>query len=398
MISPWFPWPPFDGARIRILETLKYLAERHEVTFLSHVQSTEEAASVGELESLCRDVRVAYLPGSAIARLRRIGAGSVGGASFIESIHFAKPLARIISGLTAEQDFDIVHVEFSFLARYTTCIDASSRAKRVLSTHNIESQRFAREIELLPWGFRKFSLLGDARLFPKWEQKALANFDGATAVSEQDVAWIRQHRPGLPTRLIPNGVDTSFFSHRDEEPTGEPSIVFTGVMDYPPNVDAVIWFANTAWPRIRARQPSLRFNIVGAKPSQPVQALAAVEGINVTGAVDDIRPYVRQARAFVVPLRSGGGTRLKILQALSMGCPVISSRLGAEGLDVRDGEHLLYADAPDDFLAAIDRLLGSPDEAVRLGKAGRALVSSKYDWRSCLSGLEALYAGLSEQE
>ena len=395
VISPWCPWPPHDGARIRILETLRYLGERHDVTFCCHLQNEEEGTGVEELKPLCREVHAELLPGSTMSRLARVSAGLLKSSPFIESIHFNSNLAKKVRQLTAEESFDVVHVEFSFLARYLDAIAPVCKAKRVLSTHNIESQRFHREIGLAPFGFRKLSLMGDEQFFPRWEEKALLGFDGATAVSDHDEQWIQRHNPTIRTRLVPNGVDTRYFAATERSTdSGPPSIAFTGVMDYPPNVDAVTWFVKEAWPRIRARHSELRFKIVGAKPSPEVEALEVVEGVEVTGSVPDIRPYVQEASAFVVPLRSGGGTRLKILQAFAMKCPVISTHLGAEGLDVTNDEHLIYADSPGEFLVALDKVLASDSAADGLRAAARQLVLDKYDWQSVLGQLDNLYEEL----
>jgi glycosyltransferase involved in cell wall biosynthesis len=169
-------------------------------------------------------------------------------------------------------------------------------------------------------------------------------------------------------------------------------------MDYPPNEDAVLWFADRIWPSLRQRWPDLVFQIVGTRPTARVIALAGRAGIEVTGEVPDVRPYVEQALAFVVPLRSGGGTRLKILQAMAMGCPVISTRLGAEGLNVNDGDNILFAEQPADFAARIEDLKSSPELASRLTGSARALVLQRYDWQSCLGALDHLYRELLSAE
>ena len=165
-------------------------------------------------------------------------------------------------------------------------------------------------------------------------------------------------------------------------------------MDYPPNEDAVVWFANEILPSLRAGQPEMGFTIVGRSPTPAVKALARRPGIRVTGEVEDIRPYLAEAVALVVPLRSGGGTRLKILQAMAMGRPVVSTTLGAEGLEIADGDNIIVADSPERFAESIVRLAIAPDTAARIGLAGRRLALAKYDWRQCLRGLEDLYQAL----
>ena len=152
-----------------------------------------------------------------------------------------------------------------------------------------------------------------------------------------------------------------------------------------------MWFVEAVLPKLRSACPALSFQIVGARPSPRVNALAAHEGVEVTGEVDDIRPYVQDALGFVVPLRSGGGTRLKILQAMSMECPVISTTIGAEGLELTAGEDVVFAESPDEFVERVAFLRAHPQEAQRLGEAGRRSVLERYDWQKCLGGVEDIY-------
>lgn len=394
LVSPWLPWPPHDGGRIRLLETLQFLAARHEVTLLTHVSSDAERSHVDTVRGLCKRVEVQFVSGSRFRRIARVIGGMLQGYPVIQSIYYSRGLAERLRALTATGDFDIIQVEFSMIARYARWISPKSRARRVLSTHNIESQRFDREIPLAPWGFRRLALMTNRMLFPRWEENSVRLFDGAVAVSEHDRDWLQHLLRQDTVALVPNGVDTRYFQPSAESVAGT-SLVFTGVMDYPPNVDAVKWFVDEIFPHLRARFPDLRFDIVGAKPSPRVEALRERPGVNVTGEVPDIRPFVWRAAAFVVPLRSGGGTRLKILQAMALGCPVIATRIGAEGLDVVDGDTILFAEDAAQFSDRLAELLVSEDLRRRLAQRGRELVTRRYEWQSCLAGVERLHQELS---
>ncbi|MEO8464104.1 MAG: glycosyltransferase [Gammaproteobacteria bacterium] len=391
MLAPWLPWPPFDGGRIRMLETLRFLSKRHEVTLLAHIHSEDERRHVDALRQYCKRVEVYAAPDSPAHRIGTILLGLFRWRAAIQSVHFSSRLARRIAELTATEDFDIVHMEFSFFAHYVAAISPTSRAKLILSTHNIESERLKRESRISPFGFRRLAVAVDGAFFPDWEERAVQLFDGVAAVSESDRAWIADRTHDVEVALAPNGVDTLGFASRDERSASTTNIVFTGVMDYPPNVDAVAWFAREIWPLLRKRKPDAQLLIVGARPTPAVAALGQHEGITVTGAVEDIRPYVAGALTFVVPLRSGGGTRLKILQAMAIGCPVISTAIGAEGLAVTDGEDILLAETPEDFVTQVLALERSPQLARRIGAAGRALVAKQYDWSACLAGIQSLY-------
>jgi glycosyltransferase involved in cell wall biosynthesis len=169
-------------------------------------------------------------------------------------------------------------------------------------------------------------------------------------------------------------------------------------MDFRPNVDAVLWFAGEVWPRINAERPGARFFIVGRNPSPQVLSLRETPGITVTGTVDDPRPWVASADVYVVPMRMGGGVRLKALQAMSMGCAVVSTSMGADGIDVRHNEHLLLANSASDFSQATLSLLDDPAHRAALGIAARTLVSTRYAWEALLPTLDRLYGNSSPGE
>jgi glycosyltransferase involved in cell wall biosynthesis len=199
--------------------------------------------------------------------------------------------------------------------------------------------------------------------------------------------------------VIPNGVDTEYFRPASRVAlVRDPYIVFTGAMDYPPNVDAAGWFCNEILPVLQRSVPHIRLKIVGKNPHPHVLELGKRNGVEVTGTVPDIRSYVSGSLALVVPLRSGGGTRLKILEAMALERPVISTTVGAEGLEVRPGTDILIADDAQQFVNHIKLLLRSPERSELVGKAGRRLVMEKYDWRVCLGGLDRLYDTLFGSE
>jgi len=391
-LSPWLPWPPFGGALIRIFETLSYLSRRNRVTLLAPLRYPEEAKHVSTLKQLCEKVITAPLSDEIQPVLRRLAMGLLHGRPLIQSMHYDPNLARQIHRLTSQEVYDIIHVEFSFMCPYLAFVSPRSQAKRVLSMHNVESLRFARELEFAR-GARRLALLADHILFKSWEGKSIGQFDGILAVSKSEQAWIVQHAPTAAVELAPNGVDSSYFSVVNGSRASR-SIVFTALMNYPPNIDAALWFCDEILPIIHSKRPEVSFKIVGDKPGPPVLALGRKKGIHVTGRVPDIRPYLADSVALVVPLRSGGGTRLKILEAMAMGRPVVSTCLGAEGLEITDGHNILLGDTPEEFAKHILALLADPELGRRLGIAGRSLAEKKYDWRICLSQLEDFYQTL----
>ena len=392
LLSPWLPWPPFGGSLIRTFETLSYLSRKNRITLLAPLRYPEEAEHVPTLNRLCVNVITTALSDETQAVLRRLAIGLLRGRALIQSMHYDRHLARQIQRLTSQEVYDIIHVESSFMSPYLAFVSPRSRAKKVLSMHNIESVRFARELKFAR-GARRLALLSDYIIFKSWERKSLRQFDGILAVSASEREWIRRHAPAAPVELVPNGVDSQYFSVADESPPNR-SIVFTALMNYPPNIDAALWFCREILPIIQSKHPEMSFKIVGDKPGPMIRAVEQRKGVLVTGRVPDIRPYLVDSLALVVPLRSGGGTRLKILEAMAMGRPVVSTYEGAEGLEVTDGVDILLADTPEEFATHIFSLVADPQLGKRLGLAGRNLVETKYDWSICLRRVDNFYQRL----
>jgi glycosyltransferase involved in cell wall biosynthesis len=228
----------------------------------------------------------------------------------------------------------------------------------------------------------------------RFETAVCRSADAVTVVSGADAATLTTLAPGLYPVIVPNGINLD-----DYHPTLRPSadaatIVFTGKMDYRPNLDAAAWFAGEIMPLVQARRPEAVFQIVGQGPPPQIQRLRDRPGIIVTGAVPDVRPYIAGAAVYVAPLRMGGGTRFKLLEAMALARPIVSTRIGADGFEVESGREMLLADRPEEFAAAVMRLLDGPELAAALGTAGREFVRRSYAWDVILPRLDALHATL----
>jgi glycosyltransferase involved in cell wall biosynthesis len=310
-------------------------------------------------------------------------------------------LARVLD----EQDFDIVQVESIHLAEYLPIIQAARRPPFIICDwHNIESELMQRYSERQTNMLRRTYARRASRQMSRLERRAMREFDAHVVVSNRDGERLQELEPEARIFLIENGVDTAYYTderikrahdlwlkeqsqsaasfqdaQRDALESEKPRrIAFVGSMDYHANVDAAVSFAAEVWPRLQEQQPGLIFTIVGRDPAQEVRRLAEIPGIEVTGTVEDVRPYYHETLCAIIPLRVGGGSRLKILEAMAAGVPVVSTTLGAEGLDVRDGKNILIAETSEDFCEAINGL----DEERRrtLIAGGRTLVSEQYDW------------------
>jgi sugar transferase (PEP-CTERM/EpsH1 system associated) len=299
----------------------------------------------------------------------------------------SRAFTRRIEAILREQPFDLVVCDFVTPA---VNLPRSLPCPTVLFTHNVEAEIWRRHAETQTGWIQRFLYGMQHRRMLRFERRTLGRFDGVLAVSAADRDTLGRLYPGAihePVHVVPTGVDTEFFAPTARA-TSPRSLVFTGSMDWLPNEDAMVFFCREVLPLIKREDPDVTVSIVGRAPTPTVARLAQQPGVVVTGQVDDVRPYMAEAAVYIVPLRIGGGTRLKIFEAMSMGNAVVSTTVGAEGLPVTNGAHLLLADEPASFAAAVVRLLRNIDERRRLGAAARALVTARYDWAVVAASLE----------
>jgi glycosyltransferase involved in cell wall biosynthesis len=255
--------------------------------------------------------------------------------------------------------------------------------------HNIESQLLRRmgegERSLLRRGFNRW----EHRRYRRFERSHWACADGCLVTSSREEPVIRDAAPDTPTMVVPNGVDLDYFAP-DGRAVSPRTVVFNGVFDYRPNLDAAHWLVEEVWPLVTVRCPDAVLTLVGRGCEADFRRLVR-PGVVITGEVPDVRPHLAGAAATAVPVRIGGGTRLKVVEGLAMAKPMVTTSLGCEGIAVRAGEHLLIAEDPSAFAAAILRLFADPALGARLGEAGRRLAEREYSWASAGERMEALY-------
>jgi len=286
------------------------------------------------------------------------------------------------------------------------------KAKVIFDEHNAEYvlQRTAFESDarrMTRWHAALYSLIQWKKL-ERYERECCQRANHIVACSDADANVIRAlldsqfaiRNSQLPVTVIPNGVDTDLFVPSDDEvcakPQAEFAMVFAGKMDFRPNIDAMTWFCTEILPRIRAEIPRAHLVIIGQKPAPRVVALREQQGVEVTGWVPDTRPYIADAAVYVVPLRMGSGTRLKVLEAMAMGKAIISTARGVEGIALTPDREAVITDTPDTFARAVIALLRDPERRRTLGRAARALAESKYDWRRIVPMFDQVYATGSE--
>jgi glycosyltransferase involved in cell wall biosynthesis len=436
---PRVPWPLNTGAKLRNYHLAREIARRAHITLLAFSENGEAADDDSKVQSPPSDqperqpeasdsqpdessaepilaspesfydsvVMVGRDQGYTLSKIVR---GAIGRTP-LPVLNYTTPamkqeLARILDA----QEFDIVQVESIHLAEYLPIIRAArNRPLIICDWHNIESELMSRYSERQTSILRRTYARRASRQMSSLERRSMREFDAHVVVSGRDGARLLELEPKARVFVIENGVDTGYYTderirgthniwlkeqrseaasaqvarqeHSPNAPDEKPRrIAFVGSMDYHANVDAVVSFASEIWPRLSEQQPGFIFTIVGRDPDAEVRRLALIPGIEVTGTIDDVRPYYHEMLAAIIPLRVGGGSRLKILEAMAAGVPVVSTALGAEGLDVEDGVNILIAETAEEFCRAINDLNENEEQRRNLIAGGRALVFAQYDW------------------
>jgi glycosyltransferase involved in cell wall biosynthesis len=384
------PYPPKAGFLLRSYNLLRALARRQTVDLVAFVQESWmttlfPSVEVGLAESdralkeFCR--QVTFLPigsvtrpwGKQITALTAVMRGTAYTTAWLQS----SAARSVISQRLQATSYDIVHFDTIGLAPYRSLAKA---VPATLTHHNIESHMMFRRAESATNVLARAYFLHEARALRAYEQRTAADFAVHITCSTLDSERLRELAPRAKTVEIPNGVDCDFFQSRDLSERAQ-SLIFVGTMNWYPNIDAMLFFLRAVWPDLRRRLPAVTLDIAGSNPPKSIAELAAMlDGVAVHGYVPDVRPMLDTAALFVCPIRDGGGTKLKILDALAMKKCVIAHPIACEGIDVTAGENIILASTAAEFVKQIVTLL--PDERRRreIGKAGRALVESQYSY------------------
>jgi len=360
---------------LRVFNVLKRIAGRHEVTLGCHSWSDEDQEGASWLTR--NGIRT--VTGRLTAANWRHAAPALGSAIFAgrppELVQYQTPE---LHALIAQEHFDVLQVEETILTPYAASLPKGADTKKVLVFHNVhfvQAKRIAR-IETM----RGLQVWRDANaaMMRRYEPAIAAEFDRVVAVSDVDRSILLDVAPQLTIDVLPNGVDTKALRPLPE-PTSRRSLVFVGTLNYRPCGDAVLWLTREVLPKLRQRFADIDLWIVGKEPPPEVEALAS-EGVYVTGRVEDVAPYYERATVAVVPLRAGGGSRLKILEAMALGRPVVSTSVGAEGLEVTHGHDILLADDAESFAAAIMQLIDQKETWRTIAGNARRFVEERHDW------------------
>jgi sugar transferase (PEP-CTERM/EpsH1 system associated) len=395
IITDMIPYPPVSGGLVRVYNLLRRVARQHQVSLAALIETSDQAKGISHLQEFCHRVETGNVRRRhPLAHLPGLFRYALAGKPLELKFWYSEELANGIRRLCSTIDFDIVQIEQSVMAQYLEVLPPDAHCKRILMLHDIDFEqagriyRFERRLD----GRIRTLLYG--LMMRCWEPRYAGRFDRCATVSEVDRRLLMAANPRLCVDVIPNGVDTQVYQPLPQEDVF-PALLFIGDMSYVPCVDAMLYFCREVLPRIRNVVGEVELWIVGKDPLPEVARLGS-NGVHVTGQVDSVMPYYERSTVCVVPLRAGGGTRLKILEAMALGRPVVSTTIGCEGLDVVDGEHLLIADSPERFAEKTVRLLKDRMLYRHIATNARQLVVARYDWDVIARQLMQVYAEMVE--
>lgn len=377
MVSPHLPDPSW-GAGTRSYYILKALAREHSVSLLALTASNN--VEMAHLEELgLAYIRQIVVPPSLRRKRAQQMVSVLRGKSYLLDTYCREDVKNEIDALLSRHCYDVVIFESVFMAGY----ELPEGVSAIIDQHNIEYELLYRTyLRERTWS-RKWYNWWESRMLKPIELGRCSKAQGVLVTSEREALLLRGLLPQSLIEVVPNGVDIGLFDAIDGQDEVADRIVFSGSMNYYPNIDAVLFFARECWPLIRARIPGATWYIVGKSPPPEVLSLAHLPGVTVTGEVPDVKPYLAAATVTIAPLLIGSGTRLKILEALAMRKAMVSTSLGCEGLSVVQGKHLIVADQAQTFVQNVVDLMQHREKRLALGSAGRALVEAEYSWQRC---------------
>ncbi|MBA3942968.1 MAG: glycosyltransferase [Herpetosiphonaceae bacterium] len=388
ILAPYPPYPPRGGGQQRMYQIIRQLASRHMLHLITFTPDDRATVALEALQPFCR---ITTVPAPSRTRLQRLGTTLLSARPDMLWRGHAPLFAETLQLVLQTERYDVVQAESIEMTQYAPHA-AAGGPLWVYDAWNVEytiqQRAFLMDLHRPKWWLRAgYSLLQWFKL-RRYEQRLHRSFAGTFVVSQGDQTLLQQLDPQLATTIVANGVDTGYFCPQPAT-VPVPTILFTGTLDYRPNVDAIQWFAATVWPHILRQSPSARLRIVGRNPGIEVHELASQAGIEIWGDVVDVRPFFNAASVYVVPMRIGGGVRLKVLEAFAQDVPVVATALGVEGIaGLQQGVQAVVANESAPFADAVVQLLRNKNQATTLTRAARALVLQRYDWSALIPRME----------
>lgn len=397
-LAQQLPYPLDSGGKIKSYHVIEALARKHAITIVSFIRSKKEDKYIWRLNSFADRVETCLIKRSSIRNIYYLTRSLLTSKSFVMKRDQVRQMRGKINRLLELDNYDVIHIDHLQMAQY---VDDTCRSFTFLDQHNVESMIWKRISENSN-GLRKLFARNEARKLQRFEAEACSNSDLVLTVTERDkeiLSSLTNNRARI--QVVPIGVDCDYFKPM-EASEKNPTITFVGTMFWPPNIECVLKFHRETFPLICKEIPEVKFKIVGSRPSKKVQNFARDKNVEVTGYVDDVRPLMAESSVFIVPLLSGSGMRVKILNAMSMGIPVVTTSIGCEGIEglisVDSGEsadeNIWIADTPEEFAGAVATVMSNKELSLRLSRNARQLMLKKYDWSIIQDQILKVYRGI----
>jgi len=384
-----FPYPTHRGDKIRTYNFIKNLSQRHSISFVSFLHSSMEAEGIEQLRAHCDQVRTVEF--SSLKAYRNCLMFSSFAEPFQVTYWHSHEMQRQVDEMMNSDGFDIIHAQFFRMAQYVTKYTDHCKVLDSCDSYSLNLSRRARLDRGVLWPLLK----AEANKVKRYETEIAQWFDRVTMVSSLDRDHLLSINDSVPISIVPMGVDLEYFQSNHKE--DGPNLLFTGIMRYFPNCDAVMYFYHEIFPLIKKAVPNAKFYIVGNSPTKKLVKLMSDDDVIVTGRVEDVRPYFDRSTVFVCPLRSGSGMQTKLLEAMAMKLPIVTTSLGFEALDAVAGRDMIVADDAKKFAQEVIRLLKDKELRQGIAQKARKLVEEKYGWPAVVRRLDMVYEDIIEQ-
>lgn len=383
-ISLIVPYPPDTGATVRIYNLIKYLSKRNDIHLIAWATSEEQLKYVPKLQNYCSSLEIVLKPYPKKSLLKL----------YFYAIHFfLKEMQLKITEAIKTLHIDVIHADAIYSAQYVHNLSHIPKVIVPCDANSLAVYQLYRK----SWNpLTKLSYLTRWVMLKNFERNMYTKFDKCVVVSPKDREALKSHLPNLDISVIPNGVNSEYFKPNDQHRRNE-NIIFTGIMSFPPNVDAILYFCRDIFPLIQKKKGNVKLYIVGKDPVNKVKKLSNNKNITVTGYVPDIRSYISKCAVYVCPMRIGTGIKNKILEAMAMGIPIVATSASVEAIGVSPNRDIIIADDPKEFAMQTMRLLNDKELRMRLVKNARKLVETKYSWESTIAKYERVYRSAIEQ-
>lgn len=387
MLTPYLPYPLLSGGQIRTYNLLKNLQSKHDITLFAFIRKDSERQHVNELKKYCKKVRV--FKRRPAWDIRNIISAGFSSYPFLVSIYLSKKFQAAIAQELKNEDYNLIHAETFYMMPNIPKTDVPI----ILAEQTIEHMAYLSYTKTSKKWFLKPFMYLDVKKIMLWEKRFWQRASRLITMSDNDRRLIN-HEIGETAHIdvVANGVDTDFFAATKKTPPKDPTILFVGTFKWLPNIDAVEFLVEEVWPKVLSQMPEAKLRIVGFSPSSKITKYGQQPSITVQGNVADIREAYSQANALLAPIRSGKGTRYKILEAMATSTPIIATSLAVEGIEIKHNIHALVADNPQDLAKQTVKLLSDKKLQKRLASNSKQLVTKQFNWQAISNDLDRVYS------